>query len=386
MTTLANRLANVEFSATLKSKEVINRLRLAGEEVLAFNLGEPDFDTPKHIVDAAITALKDGFTHYTSSLGILELRDIIAEKSQKENNISCGSENVIVLPCKFGLYTAIQSIVNDGDEVILPDPGWVSYDPMIQLAQGKVVRVKTYNEDEFRILPENIMEAVTNKTKLIILNSPSNPTGSVSTHEDIKGIADIAKDHDLIVLSDEIYEKIIYEGTHHSIAAEDGMFERTVTVNGLSKAYAMTGWRIGWAIAPKQIFDGMAKIQQHSITSCTSFVQKAAVVALSDQASSVYDMVNEFKARRELIVNGLNKIYGISCFMPKGAFYAFFKFDFDMTSEQFAEHVLNSAHVVFTPGSAFGPGGESFIRMSYAASQKMIENGLDRLEEAVKGL
>ena len=245
MTQTAERLANVDFSATLKSKEIINRLKQAGEEVLAFNLGEPDFDTPKHIVDAAISALNSGFTHYTSSLGIPELREAVANKSKEENKIHCGTEHVIILPCKFGIYTAIQATIDPGDEVIVPDPGWVSYIPMINIAQGKPVSVRTYNEDEFRLLPENVMEAVTNKTKMIILNTPSNPTGSVSTLEDIKGIADIAKDHNLIVLTDEVYEKIIYEGKHYSIAAEDGMFERTITTNGLSKAYAMTGWRIG---------------------------------------------------------------------------------------------------------------------------------------------
>ncbi|WP_455391555.1 pyridoxal phosphate-dependent aminotransferase [[Eubacterium] cellulosolvens] len=382
----AERLNEVGFSATLKSKEIINKLKQAGKDVIAFTLGEPDFDTPTHITKAAIAALNSGFTHYTSSLGIPELREAVANKSREENGIACGTEHVIILPCKFGIYTGIQATINPGDEVIIPDPGWVSYIPMINLAQGKPVNVRTYNEDEFRLLPDKVMEAVTDKTKMIILNSPSNPTGSVSTHEDIKGIAEIALDHDLIVLSDEIYEKVIYEGKHHSIAAEEGMFDRTITVNGFSKAYAMTGWRIGWAVAPKPILDGIAKIQQHSITSCTSFVQKAAVVALTEPSSSIEEMVNEFKARRDLIIKGLNDIDGISCFTPKGAFYAFFKFDYDITSEEFTNYVLEHGGLVLTPGSAFGSGGEGFVRMSYAASRDNLEKGFQKLDNITKEL
>jgi aspartate aminotransferase len=230
------------------------------------------------------------------------------------------------------------------------------------------------------------MEAVSNKTKMIILNSPSNPTGSVATHDDMKGIAEIAKDHDLLVLTDEIYEKIIYEGKHYSIAAEDNMFERTVTVNGFSKAYAMTGWRIGWAIAPKEIFDNIAKIQQHSISSCTSFVQKAAVTALSASSDNISDMVNEFQGRRDLVIKRLNEIEGISCFLPKGAFYAFFKINFNMTSDEFSNFVLEKGRLVFTPGSAFGAGGEGFIRMSYAASREKLEKGLNMLSDIVKSI
>jgi len=333
-----------------------------------------------------MSALTSGFTHYTASSGIPELREAVANQARQDNGIPCMPENVIILPCKFGLYIAIQALINPGDEVILPDPGWVSYEPMINLAQGKPVSVRTYNKDEFRILPENIEKAITDKTKMIILNSPSNPTGSVSTHEDIKGIAKLAIEHDVIILTDEIYEKIIYEGRHYSIAAEDGMFERTVTVNGFSKAYAMTGWRIGWALAPKPIFDEMSKIQQHSISHCTSFVQKAAVSALTEKTESIDKMVSEFKARRDLVIKGLNEIVGISCFLPKGAFYAFFKFDFDMPSQEFTDILLEKGGLSMTPGSAFGPGGEGFVRMSYAASRENLKSGLEMLDDVVKTL
>jgi aspartate aminotransferase len=383
MVSLAERLEEVEFSATLKSKEIINRLKAEGKKVLSFTVGEPDFDTPEYIVAAAKKALDEGFTHYTSSLGIPELREAVAEKSKNENNIPCGSENVLITPTKFGLYAAVLATINTGDEVIIPDPGWVSYLPMVQMASGKTVHVRTYNDDEFRMLPNNVMEAVTDKTKMIILNSPSNPTGGVATIEDIKGIADIARDHDILILTDEIYEKIIYEGRHYSIGAEDGLFERTITINGFSKAYAMTGWRLGWVVAPKTLLDGLAKIQQHSISHCTSFAQKGGVAALTQTGDSIAQMLNEFKARRELVVKGLNEIDGISCFKPKGAFYAFLGFDFDMTSEEFTSYLLKEGGLALTPGSAFGPGGEGFARFSYAAAQDKLKEGLKLLGELV---
>jgi aspartate/methionine/tyrosine aminotransferase len=259
---------------------------------------------------------------------------------------------------------------------------------MIQLAQGKAVPVRTYDKDEFRMLPDNVREIITDKTRMIILNTPSNPTGSVAIKEDIKGLADLANDHDLIVLTDEVYEKLIYEGQHYSIAAEDGMFERTVTVSGFSKAYAMTGWRLGWAVAPKPIFDEVAKIQQHSITCCTSFAQKGGVTALAGSGSSdnIAKMVDEFKARRNLVIKSLNEIDGISCFTPKGAFYAFFSYDFDMTSEEFTNYLIENSRIVMTPGSAFGTGGEGYVRMSYAASRDKLKKGLEILAEVTNKL
>ncbi len=382
----AGRLKDVEFSATLKSKDIINKLKKEGKEVFEFTVGEPDFDTPEHIRVAAKNALDSGFTHYTSSLGIPELREAVAEKSLKENKIPCSAENVIVTPTKFGIYSVIQATINPGDEVIIPDPGWLSYIPMVQLAGGKPVLVKTYNDDEFRLLPDNVSEAVTTNTRMIITNSPSNPTGAVATRGDVQGMTDIAKDHDLIVLSDEIYEKIIYEGEHYSIAAEDGMFERSIVINGFSKAYAMTGWRLGWVVAPGHILDGISKIQQHSISCCTSFAQKGGVAALKGPKESIDAMVNEFKVRRKIVIDGLNRIEGLSCFKPKGAFYAFFKFDFDLTSEEFVNYLLEKGGLVLTSGSAFGPAGEGFVRLSYAASQEKLRKGLEVLEVILQNL
>ncbi|UCF07631.1 MAG: aminotransferase class I/II-fold pyridoxal phosphate-dependent enzyme, partial [Thermoplasmata archaeon] len=231
-----------------------------------------------------------------------------------------------------------------------------------------------------------VAEAITPKTKAILLNSPCNPTGSVAVKEDLAGIADLARDHDLLVLTDEIYEKIIYEGEHHSIASFDDMFERTVTVNGFSKAYAMTGWRLGWVLAGEKYLKQIKKIQQHSITCAVSFGQKAAVEALYGTQEPVSRMVAEFKARRDLIVERINAIPGMSCSKPNGAFYAFAKFDYDMSSVDFAQFLLEKAQVAVTPGASFGRCGEGHIRFSYATSRENINRGLDRVEAAVKEL
>ncbi len=381
----AKRLKHVEFSATLKSKDTINRLKAEGKQVYAFTVGEPDFDTPKHISEVAINALNSGFTHYTASSGIPELRTAVMEKCNRENKIPATQENVMITPTKFGIYAALQATIDPGDQVLIPDPGWVSYDPMIQMAGGKPILVGTYNEDEFRLLPENVMEALTKKTKIMILNSPSNPTGAVYTKDDIKGLVQIAIDHDIMVISDEVYEKIIYEGEHYSIGSFDNMFERTITVSGFSKAYAMTGWRLGWLIAPKNILDAISKIQQHSISQCTSFAQKGGVAALTGCQDCITEMVNEFKARRDLVITGLNSIDGLSCFKPKGAFYAFFKFDRDISSAEFCDLLLEKSGVVLTAGSAFGPGGEGFARLSYAASREMLQKGLEKIKEFMMG-
>ncbi|MBI4393401.1 MAG: pyridoxal phosphate-dependent aminotransferase [Euryarchaeota archaeon] len=379
----AKRMDDVEASGTVKTTDIVNRLKAEGKEIVSFSIGEPDFITPKHIRDAATRALDAGFTHYTSSYGIPELREAIAKKSVSDNGIPCEAKHVLVTPAKQAIFEAIFATVDPGDEVIIPDPGWVSYEPIIKLAGGVPVHVKVEAHKDFRQMPDDIGRAVTPKTKMIIVNSPSNPTGSVATESDVKGVAEIAKSHDLLVLSDEIYEKIIYEGKHHSIAAEHGMMERTITVNGLSKSYAMTGWRIGWLVAPLDILTHISKIQQHSITHVTSFAQKAAVTALTASQRSVADMAAEFKTRRDLVVEGLNAIPGMHCVKPKGAFYVFPRFDYEMSSEELSTYILSEAGVAVTPGSAFGPNGEHHLRISYANSQENLRKGLDRMREAL---
>lgn len=364
----------------------MDKLKGEGMDIISFVLGEPDFDTPKHIVDAAIEALKSGFTHYTPTHGIPELREAIAQKSREENKIPCESSNVFVTPTKFGIFESLLALVEEKDEVIVTDPGFVSYFQMVNFTGAKVKGVKISKENDFRLMPDDVAEAITPQTKVIILNSPSNPTGSVAELDDLKGIADLAMDHDIFILTDEIYEKIIYEGVHHSIASLENMFERTVTVNGFSKSYAMTGWRLGWVVASEKIVKAIQKIQQHSLTCATSFAQKGGVAALNGTQEPVREMVSEFKARRDLVVEGVNSISGLSCPTPKGAFYAFVKYDHDMSSIDFAKFLIEKAHVAVTPGSAFGLNGEGHIRISYATSRENISEGLNRLKEALADL
>ncbi len=382
----ADRMQRIGPSGTLATGDLVERLKNGGVDVISFALGEPDFDTPEHIKNAAIEALNQGFTHYTPSPGIPELREAIAEKSLNENKIPCEASNVIVTPTKLGIFASVLALVGKDDEVIVPDPGFVSYFQIISFANAKAVGVKVTQEDDFRLLPEKVSEAMTPKTKVIILNTPNNPTGNVATREDLKGIADLAEDHNLHIITDEIYEKIIYEGEHYSIASFDNMFERTLTINGFSKSYAMTGWRLGWVLANEDIVKEIQKIQQHSISCCVSFAQKAGIVALKGTQEPIEEMVSEFKMRRDLLINGINSIPGLSCTKPHGAFYAFTKFDHDTPSVEFAKLLIEKAHVAVTPGSAFGRNGEGYIRFSYATSQEKIIEGLKRVEKALAEL
>lgn len=385
-------MANVERSGTIKYSEKVKQLRAKlqsegkPDDIISLTLGEPDFATPQHIIDGAIQALNNKFTHYTSPFGIPELREAIAAKSQTENKIACELENVMVTPTKHAIFSAIMSLVDEGDEVLIPDPCWVSYVPVIKLVGAKPVFVRTVESDRFSVLPDKVRDVITPNSKMIILNSPSNPTGNVAKHDELKGIADIAIDHNLLVLSDEIYENIIFEGAHHSIGSFPDMFERTITVNGFSKSYAMTGWRLGWVVAPLPLLNELAKIQQHSITCCTSFAQYGGVTALKGDQQCIHNMVEELKARRDLAVEELTKIDGIHCTAPHGAFYVFFRLELDKTSEEFVEFLIEHEHLALTPGSVFGPSGEGYVRMSCAASQDTIREGIERIEAAVDKL
>lgn len=377
------RMQKIKTSATATTGDLVEKLRHEGVNIISFALGEPDFTTPKHIVDAAIKALNQGFTHYTPTHGIPELREAIAQKSRFENGIPCEASNVIVTPTKLGLFASLLALVEEGDEVIIPEPGFVSFFQAINFTGADTVPVRTLQDNDFRLLPNDVAEAITPKTKVIILNSPSNPTGAVATKDDLKGIAELAEDHDLYIISDEIYEKIIYEGEHHSIASLENMFERTITLNGFSKSYAMTGWRLGWILAQQEIVSEIKKIQQHSITCAVSFAQKGGIAALKGTQEPVKEMVSEFKERRDLIVKGINSISGLSSNIPKGAFYAFTRFENDMSSVDFAGFLLEKAHVAVTPGSAFGRSVEGFIRFSYATSRENIVEGLKRIEKVL---
>jgi len=386
MARFAKRVTSIESSPTVRLGNLVAEMRARGETILSLSVGEPDFPTPSHIVEAAKKALDDGFTKYTPSLGIPELRQAIAEASVKENGIPAKPENVLVSPTKHTLFLACMALLDSGDEAILPDPGWVSYDPMVRLAGARPVPVRAADEEGFVLTPEAVSEAITPRTRVILLNSPSNPAGSVMPRAAVEGIADLARDHDLVVVSDEIYEKILYDGEHVSIASLPGMFDRTVTVNGFSKTYSMTGWRLGWLVAPSPILKEVAKVQEHTVTCATSFAQKAGVAALRGPRAPVDAMVKEFRARRDLIVSELLKSDVLECSLPGGAFYVFPRFDVDLSSAKLSELLLEKAKVAVTPGSAFGSAGEGHQRLSYAASRETILEGVRRIREVVEDL
>ena len=383
MVRFAKRVTSIESSPTVRLGNLVTEMRARGEKVLSLSVGEPDFPTPAHIVEAGKKALDDGFTKYTASVGIKELREAIAEKSVKENRIPARPENVLVAPTKHTLYMACMALLDPGDEAIIPDPGWVSYGPMVVLAGARPVPVRAADEAGFVLSSEAVAEALTPRTRMIILNSPSNPAGSVYPRASMQGIADLAKDHDLVIVSDEIYEKILYEGEHVSPASLDGMFDRTVTVNGFSKTYSMTGWRLGWLVAPPPILKEISKVQEHTITCATAFAQKAGVVALRGPTEPLQNMVAEFRARRDLICAELAEIDRVSTFRPAGAFYVFPKFDVPMDDAALGEKLLQEAKVAITPGSAFGAAGTGHQRLSYAASRETITEAVRRIGDVV---
>ncbi|MEM4262519.1 MAG: pyridoxal phosphate-dependent aminotransferase [Thermoplasmata archaeon] len=384
---LAERIERIQESGTMKMKALASQLKKEGKKVISFTVGEPDFETPRHIVDACIEALNAGMTKYIDAPGLPELREAIAEKTKAENNIPCAAEHVFVTPTKHALFEAVFATVNPGDEVLVPDPAWVSYVPFIAMADGKAVPVPLREDHDFRMIPEEVAKRITPKTKVIMLNSPSNPCGSVNTEEDIRGIADLAIDHNLIVITDEVYEKIVFDGVKHfSIASLPGMFERTITINGFSKTYSMTGWRLGWLVADKPFLKGISKIQQHTITHAPTFIQKAGVAAIKGPKEPIDKMVQEFQKRRDIVTKYISETPGASAPKPKGAFYAFMKFDADMTDEEFAMYLMKEAGVVVTPGDSFGAAGRGHVRISFATSTQDVEKGMAGIKAAMEKL
>lgn len=374
---ISARIQHVPQSATMKMADIAARLKHEGRDIISFSLGEPDFETPENIKDAAKIALDRGETHYTQGSGIIELREAIAQKLSTDNKLDVTSDDVLVTTgAKQAIFEAICTLVDEGDEVLLFDPAWVSYRAIVMFAGGKPIMVPVSEQNGF--LPAEVESHVTKNTKLIVLNSPCNPTGAVYDKNVVKNIAQLAEDYDIFVISDEVYEKIIYDAQHHCIGTL--IPELTITVNGFSKAYAMTGWRLGYATAPRSILQGMLKIQQHSVSNATSFAQRAGIEALSGDQSAVHAMVAEFQKRRDLMVDGLTRI-GVKCALPKGAFYAFANVASFGTSTQVAERLLQDALVAVTPGSAFGPNGEGYIRLSYATGRENIVRGIQRIEK-----
>jgi len=384
---LSDMVKKVRPSATLEITAKAKAMKGRGIDIIGFGAGEPDFDTPEHIKKALYKSVEEGFVYYTPPVGIPELKEAISKKYSEENKVGYDSNaEVIVTPgAKQALYEAVLSIVNPGDEVLIPDPFWVSYEPIVEMAGGRPVFVPTEEGKNFKLEEGPLEERITEKTKALILNSPSNPTGAVLERKGLKAIAEVCAGHDLIAISDEIYEKIIYGAEHVSMASFPGMKERTITVNGFSKSYSMTGWRLGYACAPAEIISGMSRIQAHSISNATSFVQKAGVAALNGPQECVSKMVREFQKRRDRITKMLGEIDGVSCTLPRGAFYAFPDFSsYERDSFKLAEYLLEEAKVAVIPGSAFGDQGRGFLRLSYATSMENIEEGITRIKKALE--
>ncbi len=385
-TMVSQRLQTIPASGTIAISNLVSQMKAEGIDIVSFSMGEPDFTTPSNIIDAACDSLQQGFTHYTPSTGIPELRKAIADYTKKNDNVPCEAKNVLVTPTKQAIFMTCLAYIDPGDEVILPDPSWVSYEACVRLAGGVPVYIPTKFEDNFVVDPALIEAAITPKTKMIILNTPTNPTGCVIPADKLKQIADIAMAHNIKVMSDEIYSAIIYEGKHTSMASFPGMFENTILISGLSKTFAMTGWRIGWAIAPEEDIKNINKLQSHSISCCTSFAQKAAVEALNGPQDSKFNMVKAFRKRRDLALDLIKDIPGMECNTPNGAFYLFPKYNKDIPSAKIAEILLKEGHVAVTPGTAFGPCGEGFFRISYATSEKQIQEGIARIKKTLSTL
>lgn len=355
------------------------------KDITSLTFGEPDFDTPEHIIKAGIEALKTKYTHYTSNFGILELRKAIAEKLDNENNFKVDPEKEIIVTCGAGtsIDLFMRAVLDPGDEVIVQDPGYFNYIYVGAFLDAKTVSLHVKEENEFSLNPEDLEEKITEKTKLLIINSPSNPTGSVIPEGDLRKIADIVIENDILVLTDEIYEKLIYGEKHFSIASIPEMKERCVLINGFSKAYAMTGWRVGYAAGNKEIINAMGMIGAYTSICTPAVSQKAALAALKGDQDCVEEMRKEYDKRRLYIVKRLNEI-GIPTGTPKGAFYVFPNISQYGSSEKVWKLFLEKAHVSTIPGTTFGKYGEGYLRLSYANSMENIEKALDNIEKVTK--
>lgn len=379
---LSGRVLNLKESGTLKILDKVKSMQARGVDIIQLDVGEPDFDTPRNVVEAAYRAMLEGFTHYTPSAGIPELRDAVAEKLRSENGIDARRENVLITPgSKQALFYAVMALVEEGDEVIIPTPAWPSYIEMVTVAGGTVREIPPKNGFSPDI--EGIKSAVNERTKLMILNSPNNPTGYVYAPDELRALAEIASDSRVYVISDEIYEKILYEGEFRSFASFPGVDDLVITVNGFSKTYAMTGWRIGYAAGPRDVIAAMNKLQQHSASCPASFVQKAALAALSPD-TPVKPMIEEFRRRRDFLSGALERIGAFRVDKPRGAFYLFPEIsNAGIDSAHMCNLLLEEAHVSTTPGEAFG-GFSRNIRISYANSIKKLEEAASRIEDALR--
>ncbi|MGV8144996.1 MAG: pyridoxal phosphate-dependent aminotransferase [Alkaliphilus sp.] len=378
-------------SVTLAINAMAKQMKLDGANIISFGVGEPDFDTPDNIRKAAKDAIDAGQTRYTAASGVLELKEIVCKKLKEDNQLEYSPENIVVSNgAKHSLYNVLQAICNPGDEIIVPIPYWVSYPEMVKMADAVPVFVDCSEENEFKLEISELINAITPKTKAIMINSPSNPTGSIYTKDELEAIMEVAIDKNILIISDEIYEKLVYDnGKHISIASLNAKAkERTIVVNGMSKAYAMTGWRIGYTASNKEIAKIMSKIQSHSTSNPNTIAQYASIEGIKNSDAAIEKMRLSFDERRKYMVKRINKMNELSCIVPKGAFYVMLNISkligreiegkTILNSLDFAELVISKANVAVVPGSAFG--ADNYARLSYANSIENIKEGLDRIE------
>jgi len=378
---IAERVATLKPSGIRKFFDIVATM----DDVISLGIGEPDFTTPKPILEAGIKAIRNGETHYTSNAGIYELREAISDLLEEKYQVCYdpADEVVVTVGVSEALYLALTAVINPGEEIIIPTPCFVSYQAEVILAGGVPIEVPGSLENNFQPDPGLIEAAITPQTKAIFIGFPNNPTGAVATRENLLKISQIAEEHDLLVISDEIYDSLVYGVEHVCFAALPGMKERTITLGGFSKSYAMTGWRVGYATAPAEILGGLVRVHQYTVMSAPSMSQLAALAAIQHGADYVEEMRVKYDRRRQLIVSRLNDI-GLETFMPQGAFYAFPKITCTgLDDDQFAQKLLKEEKVAVVPGSAFGAGGAGFVRCSYATRYEKIEEALDRIESFV---
>jgi aspartate aminotransferase len=388
MVKLAERMSRLGTETAFEVLAKAKALEAQGKEVIHLEIGEPDFDTPQNVINATIDAMKNSQTHYSPAAGIPALREILAEDMSKRRNIHIEPNQVVVTPGgKPIMFFTLLALVNEDDEVMYPNPGFPIYESVIDFIGAKSVPYQLREDKEFRFDVAELLSLITDKTKLIILNSPQNPTGGILTKEDLEVVAKVAMERDIYILSDEIYLNIIYEGEHQTIAAIPGMQERTIILDGFSKTYAMTGWRLGYGAMPEDLAEKVTQLQINSNSCTCTFAQYGAMEAITGPQDEVIHMVSEFKKRRDVIVDGLNQIQGISCLRPHGAFYVFPNVkELGMDGKKFADFLLNKFGVAALSGTAFGKYGDGYLRFSYANSVENIEKALDRIDQAVKAI
>ncbi|MEV4262852.1 pyridoxal phosphate-dependent aminotransferase [Kribbella sp. NPDC049584] len=383
---LAQRMGRLGTESAFEVLAKAKALEAQGREIVHLEIGEPDFDTPAHVIAAAQQALDKGFTHYVPAPGIPELRATVAEFLERTGRLRTSPDRVLITPgAKPIMFFTILALCEEGDEVLYPDPGFPMYASIASFAGAKPVPVPLREENGFVIDPDELRSLVTDRTKLLILNSPHNPCGSASTPEQLQAIAEIAIEHDLVVLSDEVYWALRYDGEHHSVLDVDGMRERTILLDGWSKTFAMTGWRLGFGVFPEPLVEPVTRLMINSVSCTSAFSQYAAIAALEGPWDDVDRMLDAFRERREVIVSGLNAVPGVSCVEPGGAFYAFPNIsELGLSASDLADRLLDEAGVACLPGTSFGVYGENHLRFSYANSVENIRRALDAFTELVK--